>query len=84
MPKMVNPLFFGYRLACTFPGCYGKALIEQAESAGWTMGSIIPEDSSYPDVGRCPVCKRHVMKVVLVPPSPKPIEPVGWTKIPTE
>ncbi len=81
---MVNPLFFAYRLECTHPGCHGKAEIEQAMSAGWTLGMIIPFDSTHHDVGRCPVCKRHQMKVVKVPPPPKEKGPFGWTKVPTE
>jgi len=84
MPKMVNPLFFAYRLECTHPGCYGKSLIEQAMSAGWEPGTILPHDASHPDVGRCPVCKRYLMKVTNSPPPKKPVEPKGWTKIPSE
>lgn len=84
MPKLHNPLFFAYRMECTHPGCHGKAEIEQAESAGWQLGMIIPEDHSHPGVGRCPVCKRHKMRITKVPPPPKVIGPKGWEKIPTE
>lgn len=84
MPKLVNPLFTEYKLTCTHPGCFGKVLVEQAMSAGWALGQLIPEDHTHPDVGRCPVCKRHKMRVTSAPPPPKPVDPVGWTKIPTE
>jgi hypothetical protein len=81
---MVNPLFFEYKLVCSHPGCFGKAALEQAMSAGWTLGSVIPEDPTNSDVGRCPVCKRHKMKVMNEPPPKKLQLPVGWTKIPSE
>lgn len=84
MPKMVNPLFFAYRLVCSMPGCHGKALVEQAMSAGWAEGDILPHDPTHPEVGRCPVCKRHRMKVTNVPTPKKPQPPKGWTKIPSE
>lgn len=84
MPKMVNPLFFTYQLTCTFPGCGGVRLIEQAMSAGWESGRVIPYDPSSPDVARCHKCKRYRMKVTNAPPPPKPVEPVGWTKVPTK
>ena len=82
MSKMVNPLFTEYKLVCQHPGCYGKKLIEMAQSAGWTVGQVLPEDQSHPDVGRCPVCKRHKMKVVAGPPAPAEVKPKGWTRIP--
>jgi hypothetical protein len=84
MAKLNNPIFFNYHLVCTFSGCGGGYKIEQAESAGWTLGMILPEDRSHPDVGRCPKCKRYMMKVATAPEPPKPEKPVGWTKIPTE
>jgi hypothetical protein len=84
MPKMVNDLFYPYRLACTHPGCNGMQLVEQAMTAGWTLDALIPEDPSHPDVGRCPRCKRCKMKVVVAPPPPKPKPPKGFTRIPTE
>jgi hypothetical protein len=84
MPKLVNPFFFEYRLECTFPGCGGVRLIEQSESAGWAKGSIIPYDASHPDVARCHRCQRYMMKVVNEPAPPAPVEPVGWTKVPTK
>jgi hypothetical protein len=84
MPMMVNPLFFPYPLVCTFEGCGGRQLVEQAMSAGWKLGDIIPYDSSHPDVGRCPRCKRYLMKVTGAPPPAKPIPPKGFTKIPSE
>lgn len=84
MPRLHNPLFVEYVLVCTHPGCIGRRTIEQAESAGWRVGDIIPEDSTHPDVGRCIVCKRHKMKVVKAPEPPVPPGPKGWTRIPTE
>ncbi len=83
MPKLVSPIFAEYRLACTHPGCFGKVILEQAESAGWKLGQVISEDLSYPSLGRCPVCKRHKMKVVKAPEPPKPTGLKGWTKVPT-
>jgi hypothetical protein len=84
MPKVENPIFFKYRLSCTFPGCNGVQLVEQAMSAGWAKGSVVPHDPSHPDVARCPRCKRHMMKVSNEPPPPPPINPVGWERIPTK
>ncbi len=84
MPKMHNPLFFKYLLICSFPGCQGKQEVEQAETAGWTLGQTLPEDPSCPDVGRCPMCKRHQMKVTRVPDRAKVKGPKGWDKIPTK
>jgi hypothetical protein len=84
MPKLVNNLFFKYQLSCTFPGCGGVLHIEQAPNAGWNKGSTIPYDPGYPDVARCPRCKRHQMRVMNEPPPPPVEEPVGWTKIPTK
>jgi hypothetical protein len=84
MAKLVNPLFVEYTLTCTFPGCGWKRKIEQAQSAGWKEGDMIPEDPSHPDVTRCMKCKRHMMKVTGAPPLPPPTKSVGWTRIPTE
>ena len=84
MPKMYNPLFFKYLLACQHPGCKGGQEIEQAESAGWMLGQVIPEDPSHPDVGHCLRCKRYMMKVVRAPEPAQPKGPKGWNKIPTE
>ena len=84
MPKLHNKLFVEYELTCTHPGCFGKRKIEQAESAGWQLGSILPEDRTHPDVGKCIVCKRYKMRVTKAPEPVKPKGPVGWTKIPTE
>ena len=84
MPRMVNPLFVAYRLACTHPGCTGLQSIEQAMSAGWQLGDVIPYDASHPDVARCPRCKRHNMKVVAAPEPLQPDPPKGFTEIPRE
>jgi hypothetical protein len=83
MPRQ-NPLFGQYRLECTHPGCSGRALIDQAMSAGLRVGDIVPEDSSNPNFGRCPLCRRCMMKVVEAPPGPEPILPQGFSRIPTE
>ena len=84
MAKLHNPLFVDYVLRCSFPGCGWTRKIEQAESAGWKEGDLLPEDPSYPDVTRCFKCKRHRMQVISAPPPPKPVLPKGWTRIPTE
>lgn len=84
MPAIYNPIFFKYRLECTHPGCSGRQEVDQATSAGWTLGMLIPEDASHPEVGRCPMCKRNKMKVVKAPEPPAPRKPVGWNKVPIE
>ena len=84
MPAIHNPLFTKYGLACTWPGCTGKTQVEQAMSAGWSVGYLVPEDPSHPEVGRCPRCRRCMMKVVTAPEPPLPPKPVGWNKIPTK
>jgi hypothetical protein len=83
MPAIYNPLFFKYKLKCTFPGCFGRAEIDQATSAGWSIGYTVPEDGTHPEVGRCPACKRYQMQIVTAPPDPVPVKPVGWNKVPT-
>ena len=86
MPKMVNPLFVEYELTCTHPGCEGKRLIDQAETAGWVLGTVVPFSPAHPEVGRCHKCKRHTMKVTKAPDPPPPRGPKGWApgKAPTE
>jgi hypothetical protein len=84
MPALHNPLFVQYKLECTHPGCPGVMVLEQAISAGWKEGQLLPEDKSHPDVGRCPRCQRYMMKVVSAPPPPKPVPPKGWVKVPTK
>jgi len=84
VPKLVNPIFQEFVLQCSHPGCCGKLTIEHPVNAGWTLGMIVPEDSSCPAVARCPMCKRHKMKIVKAPEPKKPTGPVGWNKIPSE
>lgn len=78
-----NPLFAKYKLACTFPGCTGKSIVEQAQSAGLQLGELVPEDSANPNFARCPRCRRCLMKVVEGPPLPDPKGPEGFTRLPT-
>lgn len=82
--QITNPLFAKYKLACTFLGCTGKSIVEQAESAGLRVGELVPEDSANPSFARCPKCRRCVMKVVEGPPPPEARGPVGFSRIPTE
>jgi len=84
MPPRKNPLFVPYILACTHPGCTGRQKIEQALSAGLTLGSLVPVDPADPAYGRCPKCRRNVMKVMEAPAPVKPPPPKGFSKIPTE
>jgi hypothetical protein len=84
VPKLVNPIFQEYTLECTTPDCKGKRTFEHAVNAGWTLGMIVPEDFTCPDLARCFMCKRHQMKVVKAPEPKKPQGPVGWNKIPSE
>lgn len=79
-----NPVFAKYKLACTQLGCAGTQIVEQAQSAGLLLGSMVPFDPNNPSYGRCPRCRRNHMKVVEAPPSPKPRPPKGFTKVPTE
>ncbi len=80
-----NPIFTFYRLRCTFPGCAGDAIIEQAMSSGLDIGYVIPENTSDPAYGRCPICKRYMMRVVEVADGPpEPPSPQGFSKIPEE
>lgn len=83
MGEIYNPLFFKYLLACTWPNCNGRAEVDQAMSAGWTLGYMVPEDPTHPEIGKCPRCRRYKMKVVRVPDPPVPVKPAGWNKIPT-
>lgn len=83
MPAIYNPIFFKYGLGCTFPGCQGRQEVEQATSAGWTLGYKIPEDTSNPEVGKCPMCRRYSMVVTRAPDPVEPEKPIGWAKVPT-
>lgn len=76
--------FFRYKLACTGEGCPGDRFVEQALSAGWKLGDVIPRAYAPPGEGTCPICKRTNMKVVEAPPPPEPVLPEGWSKIPTQ
>ena len=83
-PRNPHGLYQKYELTCTWDGCGGKRLFEQAASAGLVLGSLVPEDPSEPTIGRCPRCKRCKMKVTGVPtPAVVPYDN-GFTNIPTE
>jgi hypothetical protein len=84
MPKMVNALFKEHELQCTFPGCGFKQLLDQAESAGWKVGDIVPFSRAHPEIGRCNKCKRHMMKVTKAPEPPLQPGPKGWVNTSTE
>lgn len=84
MPKMISPIFGEFVLKCTHPGCTGTRTVDYPMNAGWDVGRIAPEDPSHPDVARCFMCKRHIMRVVKAPQKPKPEGPKGWNKIPTK
>lgn len=79
-----NPLWVQYEAFCTFPDCAGHLKLENAESAGLQVGSILPHYSAEPSFGRCPLCKRYQMKVTKGPPPREVRLPQGFTKIPTE
>jgi hypothetical protein len=83
-PTTPNPVFAPYDLECSWPGCGGKQKVEQAHSAGLRVGDLVPMDGSDPSYGRCPMCKRHAMKVKKGPEPAKPKGPKGFTKVPTE
>jgi len=82
MPRLYNPLFAEYKLECTHPGCHGRRTVQQAMNAGLKLGDIIPEDLTVPDFGRCPMCRRHIMKIVKAPEPPKPPGVKGWNRVP--
>lgn len=84
MPKLVSKLFSEYTLECSWKGCPGKRIVEYPMNGGWEVGMIVPEDSSHPDVGRCPMCKRHIMRVTKGPEKPPPPKPKGWNRVPTQ
>lgn len=79
-----NPIFAKYEAKCTHPGCVGRIKFEEAQSAGLKVGDILQYQSSNPVYGRCPLCKRHMMKVSLAPTPPPPPPPKGFSKIPKE
>jgi len=81
---MSEDLYFTYQLLCTYAGCGGSLRQEQGVSAGYTIGHMVPADSSLPAYGRCPKCKRHRMKVNSMPVPTPPPGPVGFTRVPTE
>lgn len=83
-PTTPNPVFATYKLECTHPGCKGKVQIDQAQSSGLRVGDIVPADPGDFSFGRCPMCKRTMMRVVSGPPTPKKQPPKGFTKVPTE
>lgn len=82
-PVTQNVLFYPYRLQCTYGLCRGEKLVEQAMSAGWSLGDVLPEDPTCPDLVCCPRCRRSQMRVVDAPTAPSPPEPRGFTRIPT-
>ena len=79
-----NPIFGEYEAACTQTGCQGRLILEQAQSAGWRLGELIPYSPGEPVMGRCPVCKSHKMKVTRVPQPPPVKLPPGFTRIPSK
>jgi hypothetical protein len=83
-PVQPNEIFTKYRLVCSHPGCKGRQEIDQAQSAGLQVGSIVPDHPQDFHFGRCPICKRTGMRVVQGPPVPAPQKPKGWVRIPTK
>lgn len=79
-----NPLFAQFEARCTFGGCNGRILFDEAQSAGLKVGDKLTYQSSNPTYGRCPLCQRHMMQISRAPEAPKPKPPTGFTKIPTE
>jgi len=82
----VNPnaaIYGDYTAACTFNGCPGTRKFTQGLSAKLTPGDMVPYDQSQPEFGKCPICKRHMMRVATAPALPPPILPKGFSAIPT-
>lgn len=84
MPVIRNPIFAHFTLSCTQDGCGGMQKVEQAASAGLTLGSMVPVDPQNPAFGRCPKCRRNSMKVMEVPAPRRSQSQTGFTKIPTK
>lgn len=84
MPR--DPLLFAYKLVCTFPECPGgpgEKTVWNSASAGWRTGDLVPIDPSDFDIGKCPNCGRHIMRVTNAPPPVPPGNPPeGFWKIP--
>lgn len=81
---IIDKLAGKYLLKCTHPGCYGEVIAQMNLGVGWSVGQVIPMDPSRPEIARCPICKRHKMRVESEPEKPKPPGPKGFTKVPTE
>lgn len=79
-----DDLYGDYTLACSHPGCAGKSIQQQAISSGLRPGDLVPEDPSDPSFARCPLCKRHQMKVLTIPSPATQRAPNGFSKIPVE
>ena len=84
MPGIYNPIFETYLLKCSWKGCAGTRKLEQAASAGLRLGDLVPADPGDFNYARCPRCRRCNMVVAEMPPTPPPVGPKGFTKIPTE
>lgn len=73
-----------YTLTCQHKGCGASRIIQQAASAGLSLGSMVPKSLADPDYGRCLRCKRYKMKITGAPAPPEPVKPLGFTRIPTK
>lgn len=84
MRQAYNPIFAKFEARCTHPDCKGHIIFEEAHSVGLKIDDMLLYQSSNPAYGRCPLCKRHMMKVSKIPELPAPKGPKGFSKIPTE
>jgi len=80
---MADSLLGEYTAECTFPSCVGKLRFQYPAASRLRPGDIVPFDSSRPDFGKCPLCKRNAMRVQTAPSQPLPSPPVGFSEIPT-
>ena len=80
---IMGPVDAEYTAECQTPECNKhKALIYRMPLEGWRIGMMILMDPSSPEVGWCPLCKRHNMMVTLCPPLPVPEGPKGFWRLP--
>ena len=88
-PASRDPFSGQFELACTFVcplngPCQGRRIMYHSLSAGWVLGNIVEEYSMDPNFARCPLCKRHIMKVVKVPEEKPKTALKGFTEVPEE
>ncbi len=77
---MHDALAASYGIECTHCGATGK--MQMNLGVRMEIGQIIQPDPTEPARGRCTRCKRHMMKVVSVPPPPPEPKIKGFRRVP--